>query len=110
VTEGAASLIHLSRWRERYGSLSRTGRELVLLGAMLLVGLIVMPFLIWLAGNRMLGPYQHGQNPHAGPFALFGDFLLGLLHGSSVFWAVALGPAALLLGVRLFVALVRTLP
>ena len=38
------------------------------------------------------------------------DFLLGLVHGSAMFWAVALGPAVLLLLVRLFIALLRVLP
>ncbi len=100
----------LARWRERYATLSRPNRELMLLGVMLLTGFILMPFLIWFAGNRVLGPYVHAQNPHAGPFALLGDFVLGLLHGSAVFWGVALGPAVLLFGLRLFVALVRALP
>jgi hypothetical protein len=79
-------------------------------GAALLFGLIAVPLLIWVGGNRVLGPYVHGQNLHAGPFALLQDFFLGLLHGSAVFWAVALGPAALLLLVRLFIALVRRVP
>jgi hypothetical protein len=79
-------------------------------GAALLFGLIGVPLLIWVGGNRVLGPYVHGQNLHAGPFALLQDFFLGLLHGSAVFWAVALGPAALLLLVRLFIALVRRGP
>jgi len=79
-------------------------------GAALLLGLIGVPLLIWVGGNRVLGPYVHGQNLHAGPLALLQDFFLGLLHGSAVFWAVALGPAALLLLVRLFIALVRRVP
>jgi len=57
----------------------------------------LVPFLIWYAGSRVLGPYLHGQNAHAGPFALVAGFLPGLVHGSAVFWAVALGPAVLLL-------------
>jgi hypothetical protein len=88
----------------------RARRELIIFGAALLFGLIAVPLLIWVGGNRVLGPYVHGQNLHAGPFALLQDFFLGLLHGSAVFWAVALGPAALLLLVRLFVALVRRVP
>ena len=79
-------------------------------GAALLFGLIGVPLLIWVGGNRVLEPYVHGQNLHAGPLALLQDFFLGLLHGSAVFWAVALGPAALLLLVRLFIALVRRVP
>jgi hypothetical protein len=100
----------LTRLRERYGALSRARRELIIFGIALLFGLAAMPFLIWLAGSRVLGPYTHGANPHAGSFALAGDFLLGLLHGSVVFWFVALGPALLLSLVRLFVALLRALP
>ncbi|HKF96910.1 MAG TPA: hypothetical protein VKB20_01530 [Steroidobacteraceae bacterium] len=88
----------------------RVRRELIMFGAALLLGLIGVPLLIWVGGNRVLGPYVHGQNLHAGPFALLQDFFLGLLHGSAVFWAVALGPAALLLLVRLFIALVRRVP
>jgi len=90
--------------------LSRTQRELILLGAALAVGVLVMPLLIWLAGNRLLGGYVHGENPRAGPWSLFADYVVGLAHGSAVFWAVALGPLALLLLVRGFFALWRVLP
>ena len=112
-TEGTAPpqrLARLERLRDTYGTLPRSRRELVIFGLALLCGLIVMPFLIWFAGSRVLGPYTHGQNTRAGPFALVADFFLGLAHGSAVFWAVALGPAVLLLLIRLFVALVRALP
>lgn len=89
--------------RERLRSLSRLQRELIIYGLALLLGAVLMPLLIWMAGNRVLGPYTHGQNLHAGPLALLGDFLAGLAHGSAVFWGVALGPAVLLLLARLFV-------
>jgi hypothetical protein len=85
----------------------RIRRELIIYGALLLLGLIGVPLLIWVAGNRWLGPYTHEQNLHAGPFALLQDYFLGLLHGSAVFWVVALGPAALVLLARLFIRLVR---
>src|SRR5256885_17021345 len=91
--EGTAPLERWPHWRDSYGALPRAQRELVIFGLALLCGLIVMPFLIWFAGSRVLGPYTHGQNAHAGPFALAADFFLGLVHGSAVFWAVALGPA-----------------
>jgi hypothetical protein len=105
-----APLARLARLRERYIALPRARRELLFFAVELLFGLIAMPFLIWFVGNRMLGPYTHGQNPHAGPFALAADFLLGLVHGSPVFWVVALGPAVLVLLLRSFVALLRALP
>jgi hypothetical protein len=84
-------------------------RELIVYGVALLFGLVAMPLLIWVGGNRVLGPYTHGQNNHAGPLALLEDFFLGLLHGSTLFWAVALGPALLLVLVRLFIRLMRAL-
>src|SRR6516164_7417774 len=85
----------------------RAKRELIMFGAALLLGLIGVPLLIWVGGNRVLGPYVHGQNLHAGPLALLQDFFLGLLHGSAVFWAVALGPAGFLLLLRLFIRFIR---
>jgi hypothetical protein len=106
----AGPLEPLARVRSSYAGLSRTRRELIVLGAALLFGLVVMPFLVWYAGMRVLGPYTHGNNPHAGPFALLWDYFVGLFHGSAVFWTVALGPLALLLLVRGFLALLRVLP
>lgn len=88
----------------------RARRELIVYGIALLCGLLLMPFLIWYAGNRVLGPYTHGQNLHGGPFALLQDYFVGLLHGSAVFWAVALGPAVLIMLLRLMVWVVRAIP
>ncbi|HEY0767112.1 MAG TPA: hypothetical protein VGD47_04080 [Steroidobacteraceae bacterium] len=109
-TEGTALLERLARLRDTYGTLPGTQRELAIFGLALLCGLIGMPFLIWFAGSRVLGPYTHGHNAHAGPFALVADFFSGLIHGSAVFWAVALGPAVLLLLIRLLVAVLRAVP
>jgi hypothetical protein len=88
----------------------RVRRELIIFGTALAVGLFALPFLIWTLGSRVLGPYTHGQNTHAGPFALLGDFLLGLAHGSMVFWGVALGPVLLILLLRILYALIRWTP
>src|SRR5690349_3391293 len=88
-------LERLRRVPGSFAALSRTQRELLALGAALALGVLVMPLLIWLAGNRALGPYTHGENPRAGPWALFADYVVGLAHGSAVFWLVALGPALL---------------
>jgi len=96
--------------RQSFAALSRTQRELTVAGAALALGLLLMPFLIWLAGNRFLGPYTHGDNPRAGPWALFADYVVGLAHGSAVFWVVALGPLALLVLIRAFLALLRRVP
>src|SRR5256886_16077049 len=109
-TEGTAPLERLAHLRDPCAARSRARRQLVIFGRALLCGLIVRPFLIWFAGSRVLGPYTHGQNAHAGPFALLADFFLGLLHGSAVFWAVALGPAGVAPLVRPFAPPVPGLP
>ena len=101
---------HLARARESFAGLSRARRELIVAGLALAVGLLAMPFLIWVGGNRVLGPYTHGDNPRGGPWALFADYVVGLAHGSAVFWAVALGPLALLTLIRGFFALLRLVP
>jgi hypothetical protein len=85
-------------------------RESVLLILALAVGFLLMPPLIWVVGNRALGPYIHGTNTHAGPGALMGDFFAGLGHGYLSYWAVALGPALILYLVRLFVGAVWRRP
>jgi len=100
----------LARARHSFAGLSRARRELIVAGLAFAVGLLAMPFLIWMGGNRVLGPYTHGDNPKAGPWALFADYVVGLAHGSAVFWVVALGPLALLLLIRGFFALLRLGP
>lgn len=107
---GTTPLEHLMRPRQSFARLSRAQRELTVAAAALAVGLLVMPFLIWAGGNRVLGPYAHGDNPKAGPWALFADYVVGLAHGSAVFWVVALGPLALFTLFRAFLALLRRVP
>jgi hypothetical protein len=91
-------------WR----GLSRLQREGIYLAAELLCGLVVVPLLIWVVGNRILGGYVHGSSQHAGAGDLLGDFFVGLGNGSSVFWLVALGPAILVNLVRAAVYLLRS--
>ena len=100
----------LGNVRRMYAELSRLTRELIFLGLALVLGLILVPLAIWAVGNRILGPYIHGTNPHAGPMALLGDFYYGLSQGWLTFWIVALGPLAILLFVRGAIALVRYQP
>jgi len=94
----------------RLRALTRLQVELIVLGGLLLFGLIGVPLLIWVAGNRVLGPYTHGQNLHGGPLDLLVDFFTGLAHGSALFWAVALGPLAMIVLLRLLIKGVRALP
>lgn len=90
---------------------TRTRRDMVLFGGALALGLLVVPLLIWIVGQRTLGPYTRGDDPHGmGPLALYGDYFAGLAHGWLGYWAVALGPAALLLLGKLWLALVRRIP
>jgi len=73
---------------------------LILFGSALLLGLVVVPLLIWVVGNRILGPYTHGNNLHAGPMALLGDFYEGLSQGWPSYWVVALGPLVIIVIAR----------
>ena len=85
-------------------------RELILLGIALACGFIVIPLLIWVVGNRILGPYVHSQDPTAGtgPMRLIADFFSGLTHGSVIFWCVVIGPYVLLTLIRFLYAIVRS--
>jgi hypothetical protein len=73
---------------------------LIILGTAVLLGLVVVPLLIWVVGNRILGPYTHGSNLHAGPMALLGDFYEGLSKGWLSYWIVALGPLVIIVIAR----------
>ena len=95
---------------ERLRALSGAQRALILYALALLFGVLIVPLLIWLVGNRVLGPYTQGQNTHAGAFALLEDFFVGLAHGSAVFWGVALGPLVIVLLLQLFLRGLRALP
>jgi len=63
------------------------GRELLTVAACIGIGVIVMPCLIFAAGRIALGPYAHGS-----VFALWRDFIIGLVSGSQAVWFIALGP------------------
>ena len=111
VDQGVRPLLELlARIRRLFIVRSRFGRELILIGGALLFGVILVPLAIWLVGNRILGPYTHGSNLHAGPMALLGDFFEGLSHGWVSYWTVALGPLGIILFVRLAWALIHPRP
>lgn len=73
---------------------------MIIFGTALLLGLVVVPLLIWVVGNRILGPYTHGSNLHAGPMALLGDYYEGLSKGWLSYWIVALGPLVIIVVAR----------
>jgi hypothetical protein len=73
---------------------------LIIFGTAVLLGLVVVPLLIWVVGNRILGPYTHGSNLHAGPMALLGDYYEGLSKGWLSYWIVAVGPLVIIVAAR----------
>jgi hypothetical protein len=96
----------LSRTGDSIRSLSRLQRELLILGIGLVLGMLVVPATIWLGGTLVLGPYAGGKTL----FSLLGNFFKALGGGAPAFWAVALGPYALILLARLLVAVLRGTP
>jgi hypothetical protein len=100
----------LARIRRVFTVRSRIARELIILGSALLTGVVIAPLCIWLVGNRILGPYTHGNNLHAGPMALLGDFFQGLSLGWLSYWIVALGPLVIIVFARLAWELINPRP
>ena len=106
-TRGTLLLESLARARRSFTAQPRARRELIYIGLTLIVGLLLVPALIWVVGSRVLGPYSRGTEVHDNAWALLSDFFSGLAHGNPIFWIVALGPTAFVLVVRLAVALAR---
>lgn len=77
-------------------------RELLLAAAALLLGLLIMPVLVWVVGRATLGDYQHG-----GVGALLAEYVRGLARGELAFWIMLLGPYGFLLAGRLALRLAR---
>ncbi len=73
---------------------------MILLTGAVLLGVVVVPLLIWVVGSRILGPYTHGNNSQAGPMALLGDFYEGLSKGWLSYWLVAVGPLVIIVFAR----------
>jgi hypothetical protein len=92
----------ISRSRDWYFSQPTLSFEAVTLGLTLLVGLWVMPALIYLAGSLALNAYANG-----GLFALYGDFLQGLVELRPSCWIVLLGPFVFLTVFRVFRLILR---
>ena len=73
-----------------------------LYAAAILVGLFVVPPLLWLSGRALFGPYANG-----GLFSLWGDFFGELARGARSAWVIALAHCALLALLQGAVALSR---
>jgi hypothetical protein len=87
----------LVRARDWYFALPRLKFEAMTFGLAVLVGLIVMPVLIYLAGTVALKDYANG-----GVFALYLDYFKGLFRPQPSYWVVLAGPFAFLILFRAF--------
>ena len=79
--------------------------ELTTLAAALLVGLFVLPVLIFIAGRSTLGAYANG-----GLWALFADYFRGLAAGYLSNWMAVIGPYVFALLARILAFVWRRLP
>jgi hypothetical protein len=93
-----------TRARDYYFSQSRAKFEAITFGLTLLVGLFIMPALIYLAGRYALMAYANG-----GVFALYSDFFKGLFELRQSCWIVAAGPYLILSMIRVFRLILRKL-
>lgn len=74
------------------GSARGALKQIGIAGSALIAGFLVLPALIYLAGNALLGPYEG-----ASLGASFRSLYQGLGDGSIAAWIVVLGPYALVL-------------
>ena len=84
------------RARGWYLSQPRLNFEAITVGVALLVGFLVMPALIYVAGSLTLESYDGGL------FSLYYDFFKGLFVPHLSFWWVVAGPLVFLTLLRLF--------
>ena len=82
---------------------SPIGTEFIRLGIGVLVGVLIIPPLIWLAGHLVIGEYIRDPLTGAtgGPLALWSDYLQGLAQGSPAHWLAGAGPYGIYVLVRL---------
>jgi hypothetical protein len=103
VTGAETTLFNwFTRARQWYFSQPMPTFEAVTLGLALLVGVLIMPALIYLAGITVLKEYANG-----GLFALYGDYFKGLFEPRGSCWVVLFGPFVFLCVGRLFRLVLR---
>jgi hypothetical protein len=78
-------------------------REILVLAAALVFGLVILPLAIWAGGRLVLGEYVRDPLTGAtgGPLALWIDYLQALAHGSPGYWLACGGLYVIYLAVRL---------
>jgi hypothetical protein len=81
---------------------SPIGTEFIRLGVGVLVGVVLIPPLIWLAGHLIIGEYIRDPltGTTGGPLALWSDYLQALAQGSPAFWLTCAGPYGIYVVVR----------
>jgi hypothetical protein len=92
------------RARDWYVTQPRLNFEAITFGALLLVGLLVMPALIFVAGSLTLQGYDGGL------LALYGEFFKGLFAPPRPsFWFVVAGPLVFVSLLRVFKGILSTI-
>jgi hypothetical protein len=81
----------LAQLRQYYTSATPPRRELILAGALALVGLTVLPAAVYLAGYLTLGRFEG-----SGFWHFFAILYKSLFKGSAAAWVMVAGPYALL--------------
>jgi hypothetical protein len=89
-------------WR-RYRKQTGIAIEITTLGVAAVFGLVVLPLVIWLGGQLVLGEYIRDPLTGAkgGPIALWQDYLHALAQGSPGHWMAATGLYVIYLALKL---------
>ena len=82
---------------------SPIGTEFIRLGLGVVVGVVLIPPLIWLAGQLVIGEYIRDPltGTTGGPMALWSDYLQALMQGLPAYWLTCAGPYGIYVVVRL---------
>ena len=86
--------------------MARYKKELVLFGSLFGFGLILLPFVVYMVGAEIVGPYQ-GEG---GALGLLTSVLVALAHGAWGAWILTLSPYLVVQLSRLGVHVVRRRP
>jgi hypothetical protein len=83
--------------------MARYKHELILLGSLLGIGVLVLPFVVYLVGIEIVGPYE-GES---GPFGLLASILGAVVRGNWAAWVLVLSPYLIVQLTRLAVRVLR---
>lgn len=75
------------------------GVELTLAVALLLIGLLALPAIVFVVGKKLFGTYS----THGGLGLFYSNFTSDLANAKVASWAIALGPLLLIVIVRLII-------